>query len=165
MEAGKQTPGEYFKMITVLHYAMLMGQVIFGIVAFYIVSGGQIAENGSQLNDTFRVIVPLMIMGGLTASWYFTRTRIEAMPAKSGLIEKLVQYRTVFIIKLALLEAPSLLAIVAFLLTGNFLYLALAGLVILVFVINRPTKFKIANELKLDQEERALIDDPNARLS
>jgi hypothetical protein len=165
MEKIEQTTGAYFGMLTTLHLAMLMGQVIFALVVWYLVSSGQVAAENSQLNDVFRLLVPLVIVGGLIGSRYMARARLRAIAVQSSLKDKLAAYRTLFVIKLAMLEAPALLAIVACLITGHDLYLALAGLVILIFFISRPTKYKVGSDLKLTREEMTMMNDPATSLS
>ena len=64
-------------------------------------------------------------------------------------------YQTALIIRCAFSEGASLLGIVAFLITGNLVYLLLTGLNIIYFIWIRPTKQKIEDELNLGYEEKA----------
>ena len=53
-------------------------------------------------------------------------------------------------------------AIVCYLLTANYLFLGLAGLIIVIFLINWPTRDKVAKDLELNQTDRARMEDPEA---
>ena len=55
--------------------------------------------------------------------------------------------------KYAMLEGPCLLAIIAYFLTGNMQFMYMAGLLIIIFIINKPSRDKIATELQLSGQE------------
>jgi len=62
------------------------------------------------------------------------------------------------IVRLALLEGSSLFGIVVYQLTSNLLYLAISGIIILFFIIIRPTRDKIETDLNLDYRDKAELD-------
>lgn len=64
-------------------------------------------------------------------------------------------YQSATIVRLALLEGPSLFGIVGFLLTGNLIFLGISGALIACFIYQRPTRQKIEDDLNLSYEEKA----------
>lgn len=156
MQTQTQTSQNYFKSLTIIHAALLFGQIIFGIAAGYLVVNGYLDGN-KELYDIFQIIVPLGVIGSIWGSSQIMKSRLENIRGKSKLEDKLGYYRSSLIIKFALLEGASLFAIICFLLTADYFLLALAGLTIAIFFINKPTRDKIVTDLDLNYEESMLI--------
>ena len=70
-----------------------------------------------------------------------------------GAKEKFAVYRSASIIEWALLEAPVLFCIVCFFLTGNYAFMALAVVLIFLFVLVAPSKTKTLNHLQINEAE------------
>jgi len=85
---------------------------------------------------------------------FMFKKQLDLAVAKSSLNEKLGGYQTALIIRFALLEGPSLFGIVSYLLSGNLLFLAISGLIILYFITIRPTRDKVETDLNLDYQEK-----------
>ena len=162
MQTKELTSKEYFNGLTVFHATLLIGQVLFGVVAFYLNSNVLVKEDMEDLNKIFQIVVPIFIISGLLGSKLLTKIRIKSIKEKTELKEKLGDYRVTLIIKFALLEGPSLFALVCYFLTANYFFLELAGLIIMAFLVNRPTRHKVVIDLELNHAERALIKDPRA---
>src|SRR5689334_13432379 len=76
--------------------------------------------------------------------------------AKDSLIsteDKLNQYRTALIKYLALLEAPALLGIILFFITGNYFMLIVTVLAILAMLYKMPTRQRMIDDLGLDWKQ------------
>ena len=85
-----------------------------------------------------------------------TKIKVE-----SSLGTKLQEYKTILIIKFALVEGPVLFSIVQYLLTANYYFLlfAAAGIVYMVYI--RPTKITTISNLKLSTQEKDQLIDSN----
>ncbi len=156
MQTQAQTSQDYFKSLTIIHTALLLGQIIFGIAACYLVLNEYLNGNYG-LYDIFQFVVPLFVIGSIWGSSQFMKSRLENIRGKSKLEEKLGYYRATLIIKFALLEGASLFALICFFITADYFLLALAGLTIAIFFINKPTRDKIVADLDLNYEERVMI--------
>jgi hypothetical protein len=153
-----QTSREYFKSLQIIFLALLAGQVIFAAVAYWLRSG-QFVSVTEQLGSGFIFIVPAFIAGGLAAGWLIFKSRIRAAAEKTSLMEKMSDYRAVLIIRFAFLEGPTMLAVVAYLITGNQWFLGMAVIVMLVFLFLRPSRTRAVKDLQLNPfEEQALMD-------
>ena len=78
--------------------------------------------------------------------------------------QKLIDYRSATITRFALVEAPSLFAIVTYFLTSDILFLFYTGLSLVLFFYNRPTPEKTAEDLNLDPTERVKINNPDSNI-
>ena len=63
-----------------------------------------------------------------------------------------------------LLDGPALFALVAIFITNNTNYMVYAGLMVVLLVLKRPTRKSAVMDLDLDQQEIALLEDPDSIL-
>jgi len=154
---------QYQKANSILFVAMLMGQIVFTAITLYLNQslGGGIAED-EIIRDVFLLIVPVFFLGQMLASKIVISRKLKLARSKETLKEKLFDYKSISIIRLALLEGVSFFSIICFMLTGDYIFLVFVGLIMVLFVINKPTKEKLVEELQLNREEQAILDDPTA---
>ncbi|MEL6191947.1 MAG: hypothetical protein AAFR66_07850 [Bacteroidota bacterium] len=162
MNTHGQTSKEYLNYLQLIHGAMLIGQVLFAGVAIFLTSEGGLGQSEGDLNDIFKLLAPVLVLGGIAGSIFLPKTLLASAKESSDLRGKLQTYRSTSIIKFAVLEAPSLVSLVAFLLTGNYFFLGLAAIIVAVFFMNRPTTSTIINELELNQDEARLVENEAA---
>jgi divalent metal cation (Fe/Co/Zn/Cd) transporter len=151
-----QTTQQYFKVLTILHYALITGVLLFALIAFALQSLNMFGEN-EELRNVFLYIVPLVALGGVIGGSMMYKKQVNEIKNKNSLAEKLEAYRAIFIMRDALLEGPSLFAIIAYLLTGEILFLALTGSLVAIFILVRPSKDKLAKDLELSSDEMNII--------
>jgi hypothetical protein len=149
---NRPTPEGFLKSISIIHLALLAGQVIFGIVAY--AQSGKIYFGIHNMDSVFIYIVPLVAIGGFMGGYLTFKKQLADIRNKKSLGEKVMAYQTALIIRYALLEGPSLLAIVTYMEDGNLFFLAIAGLLMLYFLFLRPTMEKVENDLDLNFTER-----------
>jgi hypothetical protein len=152
----QQPPKTMLKTIPLIHLGLLGGQVLFAITVLAITPSGKFSINTP--NDPYLIAVPIMAIACFTASTVLYRQLLTTAISKPTVQQKIVAYQTAMIIRLALLEGPSLFGIVVYQLTANLLYLAISGIIILFFIIIRPTRDKIATDLNLDYQDKAELD-------
>ncbi len=149
---NRPTPEGFLKSLSVIHLALLAGQVIFGIVAY--AQSGKIYFGIHNIDSVFIYIVPIVAIGGFMGGYLMFKKQLAVIRNKSSLGEKIIAYQTALIVRYALLEGPSLLAIVIYMQDGNLFFLGIAGLMILYFLFLRPTMEKVENDLDLNFNER-----------
>lgn len=157
MQTKEQTLQDYFKSLTIIRAALLTGQVLLGSAAFYFILNGQLVHRQEDLYDIIQIVAPLLVIGSLLGSSLLIKSQLKMIRKKEDLIEKLGGYRAALIIKYSLLEGASLIAIVSYLLTADYILLGLAGLLIAIFFISKPSRKKSVKDLDLNQSERDLI--------
>lgn len=152
----QQTTKAYLTSLSIIHTALIMGQLLFAGVTFYLNNSGQYMPDKS-LNTVFMLVVPGLVIVGIVASNALFSSRIKNIKEKQDFSAKLEAYRSVSIMRWALLEGPSLFAIICYFLTGNNKFLLMAGILIVIFVLKRPSKDKLVQDLELNQAESVLI--------
>lgn len=147
------SPKTFLKTIGIIHLALVVGQVLFGVVVF--TQSHAISLNLKDTHDPFLLVVPIMAIGSFTASIIVFKQLLNAAANKATLTAKITAYQSALIVRFALLEGASLFGIVTFLLRGNLLFIGISGLIVLYFLILRPTKDKTQTDLNLSYEETA----------
>ena len=153
---------QYFRGMSLLHVAFITGLVLFALIAVFIRRTGMMGEGQSSLNSIFQVVVPVFGLAGIFGGYLMATKLIDKLKDKSDLKEKLSGYRGAFVLMIACLEGPAIFAIIAYLLTSNYLLLGIALLLIIIMITLRPSKEKLASQLNLSAAERAEIDNPEA---
>jgi len=152
METREKISREPFLTLHLIYLAILLSQVLFaGLSLFMQLSG--MAGIEKDLGDVFIYAVPLVVFFLLAFSEWMFRIKLKDARKMSGIQEKLVSYRVAWILRFAILEGSSILAIVAYLLTGNLLFMAIAGFVLLVMLMYRPTRSRAIMDLELNPED------------
>ena len=162
METNGQTSKEYFRTLSIIHLALVIGLVLFGPIVSYLILSNTMLNKTADLNKTFIYIVPIFILGGLFGSNWNYKNKLSELKEENDLKTKMTNYRGIFIIRYAFLEGPAFFAFVAVLLTSNLLFLAFAGLMIIFMIYWRPTKNSVIADLELNPQEIATIENPDS---
>ena len=76
----------------------------------------------------------------------------NAKKQSNDLNQALIQYQTSFIIRIALIEGPSLFGVVVFLLSGNLIFLSASALLLTYIYFQKPSREKIIKELNFGND-------------
>ena len=150
----QQAPSN-IKALTILHFSLLVGQLVFAAIAYYLHYSG--VFTGIDLGDNLTIVLVIIAVNAVVLTVLaFTMYKkkldgIRNANAPTG--DKLIAYRAASLIRWAMLEAPVLLAIIAFLITGNINLLLVAGVILILFITTRPTAAKAAAELQLSESD------------
>ncbi|MBS3769891.1 MAG: hypothetical protein V5A47_09325 [Bacteroidales bacterium] len=145
---SKLSPDKYFKSLSKLYINLIFIQLVFILMALYLRTEQFVGHEFGDF-EFFKIIVPLFAGVGIYEGNVLYKRRIKEARKKPTLAEKLADYRLGLILRYILWIAPSLFAIAAYFLTGTWIYLAISGLIILVFLINRPGMDKTKEDLGL----------------
>ena len=156
-----QTIQQYFKALTVLHYALTTGITLVIMIAYFL-AGATASRNNEMLAAIFQYMVPALAFICIAAGNVLYKKRVNNIKTKNSLAEKLNDYRAAFILRDALLEGAALFAIIAYMLCDKLILLGVAILLVLIFVFIKPTKDKLIKDLELSSDETVIIEDDNA---
>lgn len=146
-----KTPAAIVRNINIIHMALIAGQAIFAFVMF---TQSQQTTIKLDKHDGFILTIPVFAIGSFFISSFLFKKLIAKTINVNDLNGKLANYQIAAIVRIALLESASLFAIVIYNLTGNFLFLLIAILLMIYGVIIRPTVETIADDLQLSYDEK-----------
>ncbi len=159
MENQSFTSKQYFTSLTVIHAALVLGQLLFAIISFYLNQSIEEIKDEAELLTI--ILVPTLIGSGIIMGSILAQNKLNKIKKEASLGSKLQAYRTILITKFALVEGPVLFGIVQYLITGNYYFLlfAAAGIVYMIYI--RPTKTETISNLKLSTVEENQLSDPD----
>ena len=162
MEQTQQTTKEYFKLLSIIHLALIAGMITFGLIVLFFIADFQHPDNSSDFARMIVYLVPGLAIVGLFASNFISKNKINQLKEKSELSAKLAGYREALIIRYALLEGPCLFALITIFITNDSNYFIYAGVMFFLLILKRPTMKSTITELELDQQEISYLENPDS---
>lgn len=151
------------KTMIILHAALLVGQVLFAVISFAVVFLGNTPNSslGNYSNILILISVLTALGGYFISNIVFQKKLAHIKNSTASLAEKLEYYRSASIIRWALIEFATLLSIVLFLVTHNFIILAVAVVLIVIFFSKKPSLQMVATDLGISEMEIQQMDRPS----
>jgi len=164
METNQQTTKEFFKLASIIHLALVLSIVLFGVVVYFFIADFQQVDTSSEFAKLLVYLVPGLVIVAIIASNLVYRIKLNEVKVSGDLKTKMLGYQLASIIRYMLLEAPALFALVAIFTTNNANFMVYAGLMVVLLAMKRPTRKSAIADLELDQQEIALLEDPDSIL-
>ena len=147
------TKGSQIKALQIVHRALLLGVLLFGIISIYIRHLRKLQGVSSSTDKILQVAVLLVAALAIWIGFSIFNKRISNMAFGLSVQEKMKVYLAAALTRWALIEAPAFFAMVGFLITGNFAFFALGLTILLVLGMVGPSKINIAHQLQLTEKE------------
>lgn len=165
MERKVQSSRQYFKFLSLVYGLMLMTQVGITVVVFFLrTMQSDFIKKEDNLNGIFQYVVPLIGLIMPILGWILFKKALNDIKERESLSEKLSKYQNGLLLKYAFFEGPTIFTAVAYFLIGNYLFLSVGGLLILLFLTQHPTKHKLINEIPLTPLEISQLNNPEAQV-
>ena len=143
---------DQFKVTSSIFYALLMGQLLFFVIAFWFSQSEEFTPS-KKPDEIFQIIVPVFGLAMMIFSRYLYNKNISSVDERAEAKVKITKYRTFKIIQWALVESASLFSLIALMITGNHLYSAVFIFLIGYFFLVKPSKESFASEMKLNSTD------------
>ena len=119
-----------------MHKAMMIGQLLFIAVLFYLLYSKTLVPPLAAHDKIVQVVALLFTAATLYAAFTLFKKKIALIKAfpLDGVKEKFEKYRGASLLQWGLTEAPVMICGICFFLTGNYALLALAAVPFLYFV-------------------------------
>lgn len=129
-----------FKQISIIYFALAMGQVLFFGVAFFLrYTGNFTAVDDPEFTNLLLIVATIFCPTAIAASFFVFKKKTEEGVKLEGPMHTRA-YREACIIKWALIDGASFFSIIGYLLTAHYAF----GLLFLVslsfFLLNKPKK-------------------------
>lgn len=160
MITQKQTSGQYFRALTTMYLALLAGQIVLFVIFLYL-NLTDPSRQPDPMGDILKYLVAILVINGFVVGQLIYKKRLIKLKSLDVLAAKLEAYRGAMIMRLALLEGPSLLALVLYFLTADLFFIMMTGFIIVIFLFFIPSRDKISRELELSSSEKMKIENPD----
>jgi hypothetical protein len=101
------------------------------------------------MDNLFQVIIPILGLVIMFLSRYIYQKQVTKVDKESNIISKLNFYRTFKIISFALNEGVGFLALICFIITGNYLYIVIFIFLIGFMLMIRPSREGFVTDFKI----------------
>ena len=139
-----------------IYTSIFTGLLLFLIIVI-VISQENNADSGNSLDKVFTVIVPLFGLLMMVFSKLIYNKMVSGYLSGTDLVEKIMRYRTSKIISWAMVEAACLFALVATMLTSNYLYIAVVIFLLGYLFMLKPSKESMIHDLQLNTTESNLV--------
>lgn len=148
-----------FKVLRILHTALLIGMAMFNIVALVVVQKGVVPAAGESFQRIFQLVC-ILVSGGLLLPGFniFKKKMLAARNDPGPGEQRMDLYRAACILWWAMIEGPGLLAVAGFIVTHNYAFLVLALFHLAVLWVFTPRKANIVVLLNLNADEVARLE-------
>ena len=159
------TSKQYFKALTILFYALIVGQVMMIIIAFFSPYFFEKFIFSAKEQMYLALLVSFVCVLGFSSAIAIFKNNLKRLSQKENLIEKMQKYRTLIVIKYAILEGCSFCAAIVTLLTGETILLTFSILMLMLVFIDKPSNYKAIKDLQLSGEDAQKIQNPEEIIS
>jgi len=152
----QQSKPSDIKALSILHIALLIGQLLFAIIAFVITYMGKSQSDSSLKSYPAQIILLCIGIGiaGYLAGNVLFRKKLEQINGDfKSLSERFNDYRAACITRWALAQFATLFCIILFFVSRINLLLVVVIALILLFFTTRPTLEKAASDLNVSGAE------------
>jgi len=139
-----------------IYYSLIIGMLLFFSIVIVLIQGKNL-PSGEGIDKIFIIVVPVFGLMMMVISRVIYNLMISKYEAGSSLIQKLSYYRTAKIIAWAVIESACFFAIIATMLTSNYLYVAVFVFLLGYFFLIRPSKESLIRDMQLNSDESDLI--------
>lgn len=144
------------RITNTIYYSLVIGMLLFFVVVIVFIQGKNL-PSGESIDKIFIIIVPVFGLIMMFISRMIYNLMISKYEAGSGLVQKISYYRTAKIVSWAMIESACLFAIVATMLTSNYLYVAVFIFLFGFFFLMKPSKESLIRDMRLNSDESDLI--------
>lgn len=144
------------KITSTIYYSLVIGMLLFFVVVIVYIQGKNL-PTGESLDKIFIIFVPVFGLIMMFVSRMIYNQMISKIEVNNSLIQKLMSYRTTKIVAWAMIEGACFFALVATMLTSNYLYIAVFVFLFGYFILMRPSKESFIRDMRLNAEESDLI--------
>jgi hypothetical protein len=138
--------GPAFKTINIIYMALGMGMILSTGVFYYLVESGNGSGQSTDLVQVFTIVIPVLAVSCIGAGRFLYNKGAEKSRNEMDVQKKFALFQTHNLIVWAMLEGPALFSSVAYLLTGDPLFLVFFAMIFAVFIFSKPSISKFQQE-------------------
>lgn len=156
-EDARKQIREYFRQLNVLFLVFIAGIILF------LATGYIVVDFQKPLNPEYAEFLlfgaPLSGVALILLGYRLFLGRVKNAQTREKLFEKMEGYRSAMVLRLILLDGAAFVQIIAYIMTGERVYLFLCLGVVTVFFLVKPRVERFIQEMKLGEVEAKVMRD------
>lgn len=155
MDSTNPTPQSIIKTMSLIYWGLFLSLIaMIGLSAFFVSNIGPFIEDSKQSSYIVSIVMIFLLITLAPMSFIIPQRMIAAIDPLLPLIKKLGIYQSATLIRFVLMDFAGILIAVGFMATGEMHMIYMQLIVLLFFLIFKPSPFKIASDLSLDENEK-----------
>ncbi len=154
MSDSTNSISKIYKLTQILFVSLLATQLMFGSIVFLLIYSGQLGEPDYTLAIGLQQVAMLAIPASMGTGYFTFKGMVGKINRDLPVIDRLKKYQSAFLLRAALFEAPFLFLCVCAFITREKLFLYIAPVILLSFVLLRPSAEAISSDLELSAADR-----------
>ncbi|MFO7978630.1 MAG: hypothetical protein R6U64_08215 [Bacteroidales bacterium] len=144
-----------FRTLNIIYGALFLALIVFLVAASLLVSnsGFLLAPDPGLFYVLKGVAIGFTILM-LPLAWGLPQKMINRIEPDLSLEQKMMKYQNALIVRFSMAEGVGFLATIIFMLTGDTNLMLVLAIILLFYIMSRPTIFKVAADLKLSEQEK-----------
>lgn len=152
--------------LNLIYFSLVSVMASFGLIVLYLnYAGSLVTEADPGLTLLLRYVLFALLPIGIGMGYFIFKQSLAPINASMSLKEKLFKYQNSLLIRSACFELPGLMGSVAALITGDNSFLLFTAIVVVLFLLVRPTLYTLTSDLNLSASERSILENPSAPLN
>jgi hypothetical protein len=164
METKPITSKQYFLSLKIIFFALLAGQVMFALVAFFIAKELKLSVLKGPPWEGLMFIMPNVILVAYFLGVYLFNRKLKTARTRTSLSEKLNDYRAALLVRYALMEGTTIISLILYLLSERIVFMLFAIIGILSFSTMFSSPSRVVSQFELDPYEEQKVLDPDAEI-
>jgi hypothetical protein len=149
--------------LNIIYFSIAATMAAFSLVVFYLNTSGSIAAD-PQMASTFRYVLFALMPIGMATGYFVFKQLMRSVSPTLTLREKLARYQIALLVRSACFEIPGLFGAVATMTTGDNTFLLATAIIIVFFMLLRPSVYSITVDLGLSKKEIETLHNPSSQL-
>lgn len=149
--------------LNMIYFSLIMVMTMFGAIVLYLNIYGNITHD-PEFALILRYVLFALFPIGVGAGYFIFKQSMQAINPSLPFREKLMKYQTAVLIHSGCFEMPGLFGAVAALVTGDISLLLFTAIVIVLFLLHRPSVNTISMDLNLSRKDRSILENPSSPL-
>lgn len=152
--------------LNLIYFSLVLVMASLGLIVLYLnYTGNPLAETDPGFALLLRYVLFALLPIGMGMGYFIFKQTLKPINASMTLKEKLFKYQTALLIRSACFELPGLMGSVVALITGDNTFLLFTAIVVVLFLLARPTLYTLTSDLNLSASERSILENPSAPLN
>jgi hypothetical protein len=158
------TAKQYFFTLNLTYYLQAFSILLFGLVVAFLISQRTVSPDNVGINSVgdWHYIVPIVLIVSLITAYFVFKLVVGRIKSDDPIRKKMPVYARAVLVRSILLELPGFIAAIAAYLTAQIYFLGAAFLIFILFLILKPTRNTIVQDLNLSAKEKELLEKDDA---
>lgn len=148
----------FFRQLNWLFFTFFSGLLTFMVVA-WMITGGGVETIDPSYEPFLRFAAPISGIALIIIAHKLFQARLQPGRTADKLYQKMDAYRGAVVLRMILLDGAAFVNLIAFITAGSYLFMALAAVVLFLFLVTKPNLEKFITDMQLNPTEEQVMRD------